>query len=255
MSLPIWMRAALSSEQSSYTALVWRLVEAQHQVSTLKLVDTLAEQDLLEQLLEDTKPIIPIECRHLDFLLATPFRYGSAYPRGSRFRAAGRTAGVFYAAESVPTALAEMVFHRLLFFYESPATPWPSDAAELSAFSCAVGSSAAIDLTAPPFQEHQAIWSDLADYSGAQNLAELARECDVALLRYRSLRDPEGGANVALLTCRAFADPKPVERQTWRLRLSATGVQALCDFPRMRVEFSHAAFQADARIRSLRWAR
>jgi hypothetical protein len=255
MSLPIWMRDALSSEQTSYTALVWRLVEAQHVISTLKLVDTLAEQDVLEQLLEETKPLVPAECQHLDFLLATPFRYGSAYPLGSRFRGAGRTAGVFYAAEKITTALAEMVFYRLLFFQESPATPWPDDAAEFSAFSCAVGTSCAIDLTAPPFDAHQSIWSDLRDYTLSQKLAELAREHGVALLRYRSVRDEERGANVALLTCKAFADPKPVERQTWRLRLSATGAQALCEFPRARVEFSREAFHVDERIKSLRWER
>ena len=34
----------------------WRLVEAQHWVSTLPLVDTLEEQARLEQILEDTKP-------------------------------------------------------------------------------------------------------------------------------------------------------------------------------------------------------
>ena len=57
----------------------WRVVEAQHVVSTLKLVDTLAEQALLEDLLEETKPPVPPECRHLHYLLATPFRYGAPY--------------------------------------------------------------------------------------------------------------------------------------------------------------------------------
>jgi len=33
----------------------WRVVEAQHHVSTLKLVDTVEEQRLLEALIEDTK--------------------------------------------------------------------------------------------------------------------------------------------------------------------------------------------------------
>jgi len=255
MSLPIWMRDALSSEQKRYEGRGWRLVEAQHQVSTLKLVDTLAEQELLESLLEETKPSIPLECRHLDFLLATPFRYGSAYPRGSRFRAAGMTRGVFYAAEMVTTALAEMAFHRLLFFAESPATAWPQDAAELTAFSCAIVSDQVIDLTQLPFKSHEDLWSDCADYSGAQSLAEMAREVNVAVLRYSSIRDPDAGFNLALLTCRAFAEPRPLERQTWRMRLSATGVQALCEFPRARIEFSREAFQSDPRISSLRWDR
>lgn len=135
MSSPIWTPAALSSECHSYQALCWRLVEAQHRYSTLKLTDGNAEQALLEELIEESKPAIPAECRHLHFLLATPFRYGADYPRGSRFRRAGRTLGVFYAAEQVTTAVAEMAFYRLLFFSESPDTPWPANASEYTAFS------------------------------------------------------------------------------------------------------------------------
>ena len=37
----------------------WRVVEGQHHVSTLPLVDTLAEQARLEQLFEATKPSLP----------------------------------------------------------------------------------------------------------------------------------------------------------------------------------------------------
>jgi hypothetical protein len=249
------MRDALSSEQKRYAGRAWRLVEAQHQVSTLKLVDSLAEQDVLESLLEQTKPSIPRDCDHLDFLLSTPFRYDALYPRGSRFRAAGKTAGVFYAAENVVTALAELAFHRLLFFAESPATPWPQDAAEVTAFSCALDSSHTIDLTRPPFVQQERIWSDRTDYVGAQNVASVAREVGVDLLRYRSLRDPGGGFNLAVLMCRVFAETRPLDRQTWRMRLSSTGVQALCEFPRARIEFSANDFAADERISSMRLER
>src|SRR6266851_3353998 len=130
-----WTRAALSSSARSVSGACWRLVEAQYHVSTLKLVDTLDEQEILENLIERTKPMVPIECRHLHYLLSTPFRYGAVYPTGSRFRRAGLTEGVFYAAEAPETAVAEMAFYRLLFYAESPDTPWPANAAEYTAFS------------------------------------------------------------------------------------------------------------------------
>ena len=79
MSSPIWTPAALSSERRALSGTCWRVVEAQHKVSTLKLVDTLAEQALLEGLIELSKPPVPPECRHLHYLLTTPFRYGSTY--------------------------------------------------------------------------------------------------------------------------------------------------------------------------------
>ena len=118
MSSPTWTPAALRSELRPYEQRVWRVVEAQHHFSTRKIVDTATEQNLLEDLIEKAKPPVPIECRGLDWLLSTPFRYDAPYPIGSRFRRAGRTAGVFYAAETPETAVAEMAFHRLLFFAE-----------------------------------------------------------------------------------------------------------------------------------------
>jgi hypothetical protein len=79
----------------------------------LKLVETLAEQALLEQVLEETKPPLPPECRHLHYLLFAPFRY-RPYPQGSRFRRAGLTPGVWYGSDRPGTAAAEMVFYRFL---------------------------------------------------------------------------------------------------------------------------------------------
>ena len=226
----------------------WRLVEAQHQVSTLKLVDTLEEQALLEDLIEESKPRLPPECEGLDYLLATPFRYGAVYPNGSRFRRAGRTLGVFYASERIETALAEMAFYRLLFFADSPATPLPANAAEYTAFASAIGSDAAIDLTAPPLDRDREAWTNRTDYAACQTLAEAARQAGVEAILYQSVRDPNAGRNIALLTARAFSAREPVERQTWRIRLSPSGVQAICEFPRARLGFSRADFSADPRV-------
>ena len=255
MPSPIWTAAALSSEAVRIDGKAWRLVEAQHRVSTLKLVDTLDEQSLLEDLIEETKPAIPPECRHLDYLLATPFRYGSVYPHGSRFRRAGRTPGVFYASEAVATAVAEMAFWRLLFFAESPGTPWPRDAAEYTAFSASIHTDKGIDLTRPPLSLDATLWTHFSDYEACQSLAVTAREADLDAIRYQSVRDPARRANLALLTCRTFSRPKPVDRQTWRIRLSASGVQALCEFPPQRVGFSRNDLAADPRLAELNWER
>lgn len=253
MSLPIWTPDALSSEAVRLEGKYWRMVEAQHRVSTLKLVDTLDEQALLEDLIEETKPQIPLECRHLHYLLATPFRYGSVYPYGSRFRRAGRTLGVYYAAETVLTAVAEMAFYRLLFFAESPATPWPRDAAEYTAFAAAIKCERAIDLTRPPLDRDGKAWTHPTDYAACQAIADVAREAQMQAIRYRSVRDPKG-ANVALLTCKGFAKPKPLEPQTWRIRIGSFGIQAICEFPEKRIGFPRTAFD-DPRLADLRWER
>ena len=220
----------------------------------MKLVDTLAEQSLLESIVDATKPSVPPECEPLHYLLSTPFRYGAPYPSGSRFRRAGLTPGVFYASKTPATAIAEMAFHRLLFFADSPETPWPSDAGDYTAFSVRFRARAALDLTAAPFDAERARWTHPTDYEPCQAFADAAREADADALRYPAARDPEG-VNVALLRCGAFAVRDPIARQTWRLGLNAHGVRAVCDFPDARLEFDRGAFAADPRIARLRWDR
>ena len=224
-------------------------------VSTLKLVDTLAEQQLLEELLEASKPPVPPDCRHLHYLLATPFRYGAAYPRGSRFRRAGLTPGVFYASHTPPTAIAEMAFHRLLFFAESPQTPWPVNAGEQTAFAVQFRTRAALDLTRAPFDRDAARWSHPTNYAACQDLADAARAAGVQVIRYQAARDPVDGINFALLSCAAFRSREPVERQTWRLQLGPAGAWAICDAPPTRLSFDRERFATDPRIAALRWDR
>src|SRR5215469_15364872 len=168
MSSRTWTPGELSSEARRLAGICWRVVEAQHQVSTLKLVDTIEEQTILEQLIEQTKQSVPPDCRHLDYLLATPFRYDTPYPKGSRFRRPGKTLGVFYASEKAETAIAEMAFYRLLFFAESPRALWPANPGEYTAFAASYGTRRGLDLTRSPLNANSARWTDPIDYSVCQ---------------------------------------------------------------------------------------
>jgi hypothetical protein len=252
MSSNTWTPEGLSSSKRALRGRCWRAVEAQHYVSTLKLTDTQEEQSRLEELIEATKPRIPEECRHLPYLLSTPFRYGAPYPRGSRFRRAGLTAGVFYGAELPQTAITELTFYRLLFFAESPNTPWPANPGEYTTFTTDFGTKNGIDLTRSPFDAHTAIWTHPTNYSLCQDLADAAREAGVHVIRYRSARTRDERFNLALLSCRAFAKGEIVDRQTWRIHLSVAGARAICEMPRMHVAFDRSAFSSDARIRGMR---
>ena len=220
----------------------------------MKLVDTLAEQARLEELLEQSKPVVPPECRHLHYLLFTPFRYGAPYPRGSRFRRAGLTPGVFYASQTVATAIAEMAFFRLLFFADSPATPWPVNAIEHTVFQTRFRTNRGLDLVTTPFDRDRARWMHPTDYAPCQQLADAARAAGVDVIRYASARD-RGGVNLALLTCKAFSVTAPLDRETWRLHLDNRGARAVCAHPERRLEFDRDAFAADPRIAGLRWDR
>ena len=129
----------------------------------------------------------------------------------------------------------------------SPATPLPANAADYTAFAAALATDASIDLTVPPLSE-TGNWTDRTDYAACQALADTARGEEIELIRYRSVRDPAGGANLAVLTCAVFAQRAPIDRQTWKIQVGRHGVQALCDFPRQSLEFVRAGFAADPRL-------
>jgi hypothetical protein len=255
MSSPISTPAELSSNCHAAAGRCWRVVEAQNQISTTKLTDTAAEQHALELLIEETKPPVPPECRHLNFLLSTPFRYGAPYPRGSRFRRPGRTLGVFYGSEDSHTAIAELCFHRLLFFSESPDTKWPGNAGEYTAFAVDYSAPRSIDLTRAPFDSRSAIWTHVTRYDECQALAELARSAGVEIIKYSSVRDPSHRLNIAILSCRVFPSAEPTSRQTWRILLGKNGARALCEMPQATMDFNRQAFQDDPRIAAMRWDR
>jgi hypothetical protein len=116
---------------------------------------------------------VPAECRHLDYLLFTPFRYAA---RGdSRFRRAGRTPGVFYAAERIETSVAEVAFWRLLFFIESPGLPWPANPLEFTGFVVRYKTEFCLDLTKAPYDADPGRWTHPTDYSHCHAVADEAR--------------------------------------------------------------------------------
>jgi hypothetical protein len=95
----------------------------------------------------------------------------------------------------------------------------------------------------------------VTDYSNCQAFADAARAAKIEIIRYASVRDPDHGINLAILTCRAFAKPHPIEQQTWRIRLSDAGAQAICEAPKSGITFDRKAFATDPRIAKLRWVR
>jgi hypothetical protein len=254
MSSNIWTPDALASSAISLRGRCWRVVEPQSQISTMKLTDTLAEQDALERLIEETKFPVPADCKHLGYLLFTPFRY-KPYPADSRFRRAGSIEGVFYAAEVVETAVAEAVFHRLLFYSESPDTPWPANPGEYSAFATEFATARALDLSQPPLLAQRTSWAHLTDYTACLDLADVVRAAALEAIRYESVRDPQARANLALLTCRVFTQNDVVDRQTWHFHFTNSGVRSIREAPSATNQFDRNVFAADPRIAAMKWDR
>src|SRR6476661_4987320 len=192
---------------------LWRAVEAQHQVSTMVLVDTLDEQALLESILEESKPPLPQPLRSLHWLLFTPFRY-PPLPSGSRFRGPAEP-GVFYGADERRTACAELGYWRWCFLSDSPALDTLGPIAQTLFLTPVAGQG--IDLRLPPFDAMRPAWMHPTDYAACQALARQARDAGLHLIRYTSVRDPESGGCAALLSHTGFAADKPSANEAWTL--------------------------------------
>ncbi|CAN5122894.1 RES family NAD+ phosphorylase [soil metagenome] len=212
-----------------YSGKVWRLVEAQHRISTNRLAGSMEDQALLESLVEDVKPTLPVAGRGLHYLLSTPFRYG--HSRASRFRRANERPGIYYGAEHVETAVAETAYWRLLFFSRSPGFVPPTTVVEHSAFTAPVVVERSLDLMGAPFDKREARWMDPDDYATCQDFAARARAIDAQLIRYASVRTSDYRANVALLDPTGFAASAPTIEQTWHFRYEAGRITAFAAFP------------------------
>jgi hypothetical protein len=203
------------------------VVEAQHQVSTRKLVDSSDEQVLLEELLERVKPP-DVTGGRLHYLLFTPFRY-PPLRHGSRF--GGRhERGIWYGAETRATAFAEVAYYRFLFLEGTHAT-LGAVTTPLTAFTVRARSSRGIDLGAPPFDAHRRAIASPVRYTASQALGTAMREAGVELFRYPSARDAKGGANVGAFSPAVFTTAKPHGFETWH-----------CTATRERVEMAKSDF-------------
>jgi hypothetical protein len=229
-----WTPRAVASEARSARRRLWRAVEAQHIASTLRLVETIEEQAVLERLLDDSKPSLPAGAGHLHYLLATPFRYTS--PIGSRFRQSA-DGGVWYGAEKQRTALAELGFWRWRFLIDSPALQALGPSPQ-TVFRAGI-QGRLVDLTQAPFKRARAEWVRPDSYSATQGFAQLARAGGVDAIRYESVRDPEHGAAVAVLSPRAFKPARPLTQENWFLTVRPERVVWQRD---------QASFEFDARL-------
>jgi hypothetical protein len=201
--------------------LAWRGVEAQHVVSTMRLVDSAAEQDLLEQLLEGSKPALPPAARSLHYLLATPFRYRP--PHASRFRAP-HSPGQWYGAQTLYAACAEVAYWRHRFILDSAGLAGRELLTEHTFFQGAI-QGLAIDLTQPPWDQAQALWTHDSDYRARRPWP--ARPRSAACSGWPMPRCGPGHRCAVVFDPASLAEPPgglDATQQTWHCKATAQRV-------------------------------
>lgn len=208
-----WAACTAAAVPQRFGGEVLRLVESQEQVATNRLVATLAEQELLEAMLEASKPPRPARTAQLDYLLATPFRY-PPLRYGSRF--GGRhEPSLFYGARTLTTVLAESAYYRFVFWQGMGDAPPAPLRTQHTLFGARIRARRGYALHRPPFDAHREELASRSEYAATQALGRALRDAGADAIEYVSARDAQAGLNVALFTPNAFALPRPTFKQEW----------------------------------------
>ncbi len=215
MSKDIWAECEGKNHISTLKETAWRLVEAQEITATRRLVDSLEEQIILEDIIENAKP--PLSKRYLEYhpLLHTPFRY-PPLKYGSRF-GSPLEHSLWYGSTQPATTMAEKAYYQFHFLRASSAD-FGMVELRLTLFSANVKTEKGVSLLKKPFAEHKQTISSPDSYHRSQLLGAAMREDGVEAFTYQSARDPNDGVNIALFTPKAFMHKSPTANsfQSWQ---------------------------------------
>ena len=244
----IWAACGAQAQPRLLTGEILRLVESQEQVATNRLVSTLAEQELLEAMLEASKPPLPKGTARLDYLLATPFRY-PPLPYGSRF--GGRhEPSLFYAARTVTTVLAESAYYRLVFWQGMKTLPPAPLRTQHTLFGAKLRARRGYALHQPPFDRYRTVLASREDYGPTQALGRHLRDAGADAIEYVSARDADEGLNVALYAPAAFGQTRPTFKEEWLCETRADEVSFYARRDAGLRVFPLAQFTIDGRLPS-----
>jgi RES domain-containing protein len=220
MSPNIWTQCA--ARCSRIAGSFRRVVESQFVNSTRKLVDSDAEQAVLEELLDARAKLpVPLGFEKLHYLLYTPFRH-PPLRNGSRF-GTRQERGILYGSRELPTAFAEVAYYRLLFL-EGTAADLGTVQVELTAFRFGIAAPRGVDLTRPPFTRFQEEISSKVRYDASQQLGREMRQAGAQCCLYVSARAATPGVNVAVFE-NVFAPPRPSGEERWSCAASRSRVE------------------------------
>jgi hypothetical protein len=202
---------------STFAGKLVRIVESQEHVATTLIVDNLAEQHLLETMLDESKP--GAAAGDLHYLLATPFRY-PPLRHGSRFGTRYEPS-LFYASLDSGTCLQECAYYRFLFWHDMAVPPPAPVASQHTLFRVRVRTGACVDLRTPPFDHHREQLRSPTSYAYTHRVGTHCRGLESEALLFESARG--SGVNAALFTPAIFAG-EPFDQGQLNSQLSAERV-------------------------------
>jgi hypothetical protein len=240
---PVWLEDAALDVHAPK---VWRGVESQSVSATSTLVDSHQEHDVLEHLLEASKPPLPVTAaaprgRAKHFLLTTPFRYAPRH--SSRFRLAGQGRhGLWYGARALRAACAEVAYWRTRFIADSAGLLDSRIVSHHTFFAAAV-KGRGIDLMQPPWNVLRAAWTHGSNYAETHRLSVAVEAAGLQVIQYESAR-ARGYVCFAVFTPDALREPRgglDASRQEWICTATRSHVMMAQSLGGLRYEWSARA--------------
>ena len=193
MSVDIWTQCAGKFEIEARSFNGFRCVEDQHQSASRSWVDTNEEHDLLEEIIDDVKPLPPKMMAKYDYLLITPFRHKSWCSRFSL----PNNCGYLYGSLEVTTCLTEVAYYRFRFFSSSRARLEPVDLS-FCVSNIEVNTDRFVNLCEPPFSNYVNEITSPTSYAANQHLGGALKKNKIGAFFYPSARSR--GINFCLLS-------------------------------------------------------
>ncbi|MBF7073988.1 RES family NAD+ phosphorylase [Glaciecola sp. MH2013] len=237
----------LSSITSSATKRVFRVVESQESVATMRLVDTLEEHALLEDIIENAKPVLPphADQAHRHYLLKTPFRY-PPLKYGSRF---GRRfePSLFYASHQLRSALLESAFYSFYFMSRSDTPFLGSINNKKTSFSAMVSTQRYANLCLLEDDETQAALQNKSDYSYTQRIGQFLRNENIDAFSYYSARE-SNAKHIAVFYLNAIKG-EPENELHWEVKQTPERIIFYCSAnTKLNTQFELQQFTVDGKL-------
>ena len=218
---------------------IFRIVESQEKSATMRLIDSFEEQELLEQLLEASKPADFDNSRH--YLISTPFRY-PPLEHGSRFGNVNEPS-LFYGSHNIHTMLHEAAYYTF-YFAEAMSSPFNDIIVNhKTSFRVNVNTPSYMDLS-----RLQEKLMDKQDYLFAQSVGQAMREMEVQAFSYTSARDESGGKNMGVFEIDAIQG-NPSQIDQWQIKQTATDIMFRCTNDKsLNQEFNIESFMVNNQL-------
>lgn len=246
--MSLWHSLDGQKHITSLSMKLYRMVENQEEIATTVITANSDEQSILENLLEQSKPVQSEQLNQRHYLIKTPFRY-PPLRHGSRFGAPWEPS-LFYGATRKQTVLAEVAFYRFLFLadLENPdALTKHNLQSSHSVFYVSAHSEKSVQLTQSPFSAHKNEISAADSFAVSQQLGKDMREAGVELFSYYSARLP-GEINGATFAHSAIKSNQPKEIEQWQCLTQSQRVVFHNTETKTIQEFSLTQFCQDGKL-------